>query len=221
MATNNRHPRLREMIFARSAMRFEMHNLFRENTDIWVFGTKGAYRKFTKRLDAHARGKSRHTRMLAASDEAGMDVLLLPMCSDAVKPFLLMQERMVRRNGCFNMELMIGGCGKGFGFLRDQFSTLIERDMNDVDDHEHVDVGVPLVLESSVFLNIRGPVNAWNRRTVGETHWDVFVVKNITRFPADASALVPESWGNELLGYDDLYARIPRRPRARNRTRKS
>ena len=219
MAMNKGQHRLSDMIFARSSMRYEMPNLFRQNIDVWVLGTTAAYRSFRKRLDAHASGRTRHTQLLSENDKAGMDVLLFPTCLDAAKPFLLIQERIVHRAGRFNMELMIGGCCKGFAFLRDEFSKLIHRNLNDSDDHEHVDEDVSLLVLPSVFLNIRGPVKTWNKHALGETHWEIFVIKNDGRLPDGISHLSPETWDYGLLKYDDLYARIPRR--ARRRLRKS
>ena len=209
METSKGQQRLSEIIFARSTMAYEMWNYYRQNTDVWVLGSAAAYRSFIERLDGHVRLASQHTQLLAESDSAGMDVLLLPACLDATQPFLLIQERIVSRAGRFNMELMLGGCREGFAFLRDEFAKLLARNSDDPDDHEHVDDAVPLLLQSAVFLNIRGPVETWTEQAL-ETYWETFVLKNDGRLPSGVSYLSSETWDYELPGYDDLHARIPR-----------
>ncbi len=187
-----------------------MWNLYRENTDVWVLGSVDGYRAFIELLESRANGVEGHTRLLSETGSAGMDVLLLPTCHDATRPFLNLQDRLVYQNGRFNMELMIGGCRIGFEFLRDQFAELLARKTGDPDDHQHVDDNAPLLIQPSVFLNIRRPVAAWTEQAMGSIMWERFVIKNDERLPSDVSYPSPESWDYELPEYDDLHARLPR-----------
>jgi hypothetical protein len=198
------------MIFARCKMTFDMWNYYSEHTDVWTFGTAEHYRAFALHLERHASGSGSHTQLPAEDNTPSMDVLLLPTCKDAHRPFLFLQERLVYQRTRFNMELMIGGTSDGFAFLHDQFSQIIGEAGGDPSNHTHIDTDTELLTSSSVFLNIRGPASSWSEEHLG-AYWHYCIMPGSpNRLPAGIGHHTPDTFRYELVDYDDLYGRFPR-----------
>ncbi len=191
-------------------MTFDMWNYYCEHTDVWTFGTAEHFREFALRLDHHASGSATHTPLVADNNSPGMDVLLLPTCKDAHRPFLLLQERLVFQRNRFNMELVIGGSSEGFAFLSEQFSAITRTADGDPDDHTHVDSASELLASPSVFLNIRGPVTSFSEEHLGHYSSYCTMPGSSQRLPSGIGHHTPDSSTYELLGYDDIYGRFPR-----------
>ena len=176
-----------------------MWNYSATTTDVWVFGTPQAYRDFADRLATHDA-----THRIVAGDAGGMDLAILPPARAATSDFLILHERLVHRDGKFNMELIVGGSKRGLGFLADQFTRSAQKHTGDVDEHFHIDDGDELLVMPSVFLNIRGPLDDLDR------HLPEIAPNAPMDLLPDMYSKDPEGWTYEpITDYDSLHGRIP------------
>lgn len=179
-------------------MTFDMENYYATNTDVWTFGTPAEYLSFATLLNAH-KGPKR----IPADDRGGMDLLLLPIATNATRDFVVIHERLVHQEGRFNMELIIGGSQLGFGILAKTFRRSARHHSGDPDDHLHFDYEQEALILPSVFLNIRGPVENI------DIHSAEIATPTPDDLPHDMTCLDPELYPYELLEYGSLFGRIP------------
>lgn len=195
------------MIFHRSLHIADTSTYYAENTDVWVLGTTQDYESFVAHLERHVAGTSSHTHLPAREDRGGMDVLLMPTASKAVKPFLLLHERIVYQRGRFNMELLIGGSGEGFDFVRNAFEMMLRKGIGDVSDHVHVgEFDCPILFLPAISLNVRGPAREWSAKAFSH-YWEGLIVPGATpELPEHHRS--PERETYEMPGYSDLHGRL-------------
>ena len=180
-------------------MTFDMPNYYATNTDVWVFGSPPQYSVFAKLLSSHT-----DSIRIPADERGGMDLLILAVAQHVTRDFIVMHERLVHQNGRFNMELIVGGSNAGFKFLTNAFRKLVRRHAGDPDDHIHIDSTDDLLIQPSVFLNIRGPIDDIESRLT-----DLAPPGPYDLLP-DMGWRDPELWPYEpIVGYGDLYGRIP------------
>jgi len=184
-------------------MYFEMENYYAANTDVLVFATKHGYQRLVGVLERHASGARRRTLIVEPRSSPGMHVRILPTCSNPERPFIVIQERCVKVNGAVNMELILGGCKKGFRTLARYFER-VSKCRSDPHGHQHLDDDEPLLVLPAVFLNIRYPVSAWNRKGLSDYSGLCFDGSEEHRVPPH-----PVDWDPTELSYQRLHGRIP------------
>ncbi len=190
---------MKKPVFIRRSMTFDMSNYYATNTDVWVFGSPTQYSAFAKLLSSHT-GSIR----IAADERGGMDLLILAAAQHVTHDFVVIHERLVHQNGRFNMELIVGGSNAGFKFLTNAFRKLVRRHAGDPDDHIHIDSTDDLLIQPSVFLNIRGPIDDIESRLA-----DLAPPGPYDLLP-DMGWRDPELCPYEpIVEYEDLYGRIP------------
>lgn len=198
------------VLFSRQRMQYMMANHFSDNPDIWVFGTTLGYQTFTEQLDRRMVGCDEYTS-LPADGPVGMDVLIMPTCQEASKPFLVIQERFIFQRMRFNMQLIVGGCAEGFRFLAEQFRFTLKWE-GDPSQHVHIDDCNEIVALPCVYLNIRGPVSEWTGEKIGPDYWGLCIdPKRGERVPSGLPSTIDDGklWSPTRLGYRDLHGRIP------------
>ena len=190
---------MKHPLFKRRSMSYDMWNYSATNTDVWVFGTPQAYLEFADLLTTRD-GPQR----IIAGDAGGMDLAILSPAQAPTSDFLILHERLVHRDGNFNMELIVGGSKKGLGFLADQFRRSAREHPEDVDNHFHIDDGDELLVMPSVFISIRGPLED------AESQLADLAPEASTDLLPDMNWRDPENWPYEpITDYDSLHGRLP------------
>jgi hypothetical protein len=197
-------------LFKRRSMSYSMWNYHSEHTDVWAYGTIDQYSAFSDLLRSNnglIRGR--------ADSRGGMDLLLLPPAQGVLRDFVVLHERLVHRDGRFNMELIVGGSKSGLKELAKYFSRARKRYEGLPDSHLHFDDREKLLLMPSVFLQICGP------------HLEMDQQIGVYAPPASSDLIPnvgysdPENWAYEdITCYGDLHGRIPIKSKA-NKTRRS
>ncbi|MES2474311.1 MAG: hypothetical protein V4640_00930 [Verrucomicrobiota bacterium] len=138
-----------------------------------------------------------------------MDLLVLPPAKGALRDFVVLHERLVHRDGSFNMELIVGGSNGGLKGLAKYFSRARKHYEGQPDSHVHFDDGEELLLMPSVFLQICGPHVEMDQQ-IG-----VYAPPASSDLVADAGYSDPENWPyEEITCYGDLHGRLPIKSKA-------
>ena len=185
-------------------MSYSMWNYHSEHTDVWTYGTIDQYSAFSDLL------RSNDSMIQSCADSrGGMDVLLLPPASGVLRDFVILHERLVHRDGNFNMELIIGGSKKGLKGLAKYFSRARKHYEGQPDSHVHFDDREELLLMPSVFLQICGPHAEMDQKI------DFYAPPAKSDLVADVDYSKPELWPYEVITcYGDLHGRLPINPKA-------
>lgn len=186
-------------LFKRRSKSYDMWNYYSSHTEVWVFGTPQVYREFAELV---ATREIPHR--IVAGNAGGMDLVILPAALSVASDFLILHERLVYRDGKFNMELIIGGSMKGLEFLAEEFKRSAQEDVGDVDNHFHLDDGEALLVMPSIFLSIRGPLDD------AECQLAYLAPESAADLLTDMDWRNPENWLYEpITDYDSLHGRLP------------
>jgi len=128
----------------------------------------------------------------------------LPAAQNVISEFLVLHERLVHRDGRFNMELIVGGSKAGFEFLSEHFRCSARKHVGDADNHLHIDDNDEILVMPSVFLNIRGPLVDLDRQL------NKLAPNPPTDLLPDMDWRDPSLWPYEAItDYDALHGRLP------------
>lgn len=185
-----------------------MDNYYAQNPDVWVFGTVDGYLGFAALLSSRVDGSTEETTVDGDPSIGGMFVRVLPTCENPSRPFLVIQERVIAVGDRAEMELLIGGCRRGFANLRDAFMRVMASP-DGPSDHVHVDDAEPFLVLPAVFLNLRAPVAKWIRHLLGDYWACCSPAHRAQRLPSGYAEMPVLANPPSSLTYSALHGRIP------------
>lgn len=193
------------LYFIRSITTVVSECLYEAKTDVYMFGDIAGFSYFLDCLDNAKRGKTVNIRAPARSN--GMPALVLSTnTASAARARVRFFERIIFRRSRPEMEFVVFGNRAGYQRLADAIRRVMGHTTEPLDAHVHLDDDLDSwIARRSIALNVRAPLQNWNRKALGSYSTAIFG-KNNHRLPSGISYLSP--WPYKLPTTSLRYIRI-------------